>query len=709
MTNNYNINKINKLNSSNPITIISNNKKNNTTQNSLYKYTPPSPDNILQTNILTPTNNEWIDSDIINKCQNCQIKFTWYYTRKHHCRICGNVFCNNCCNKYINNKNYNSNNNWYSSFKNYFNKNINLVCDNCFINYKKKEEIEINIKICEFLEINDLFNLVNTNELKWNEAAKYCLKKINNLQYKSPEYIFTPYESNILISNREIFIGHNNWILLFIKAILINNINSISKEEFWNILNLNNKNSKKQTCWNLMCSKKCNIKIDILDILNIILLTVKNLNTNNVDIWNNNIYLEYFNDLINFYNSTIYPEYIPFISLVLRNFVVVKFNENYIFKLLNILIPKNIIQDFYFEYKFLDSIKQNNLPSYNLVNILNKYFEINCNINEINLLNNTINFFLNINKTPHIENLILYPFDTNYYINKIIAINELTSSSKPLLITLEIYNKENKEKLIKKIILKKDINLRKENIVSCLINILQRKLIEQRDRKRIIHFDPIPTYKIIMLSSDTGIIEYLDNCLTLNEISKKRYTLQNYILDSNKDSTISEIKTRFYQSLSISSCLSYVLGLGDRHSNNIMIKTNGQILHIDYGYIMENPLHTTLLNSTLMNNPIVKISGDMIDFLGGYNSDYYISFKNMIINIFDIIRLYADIIVNYYNILGYEGIFEWEKHKRKLTDRFLNGLNIKDVEIVLINAIEATTDSYSDKIIDICNSYRTKK
>ena len=39
--------------------------------------------------------NAWVPDNKVNKCTKCNKGFTFLY-RKHHCRICGNVFCNNC-------------------------------------------------------------------------------------------------------------------------------------------------------------------------------------------------------------------------------------------------------------------------------------------------------------------------------------------------------------------------------------------------------------------------------------------------------------------------------------------------------------------------------------------------------------------------------------------------------------------------------------
>ena len=56
-----------------------------------------------------------------------------------------------------------------------------------------------------------------------------------------------------------------------------------------------------------------------------------------------------------------------------------------------------------------------------------------------------------------------------------------------------------------------------------------------------------------------------------------------------------EKKHRFTKSLAASSATGYVMGLGDRHPNNLMIDLkSGEIVHIDYGVIFDNGKNLTV-------------------------------------------------------------------------------------------------------------------
>jgi hypothetical protein len=724
------------------------------------KYTPPTED-FLQHHIhkiYPKLIDEWVDSDVVANCQNCSSSFS-FINRKHHCRACGGVYCYNCCNKYIKLPEHlldipKQKVIWSSVFKNVIKKitskdkqNKDLVCNECSTKINNLIEIEYIINICEFLSLPDLYTTMFVNK-KWYNASIHWLSKFRNIQYKSNDYLYTKWETNMVWINRNYLIGHNGWFTILLKCCFLNSINYKpykkylfidygNKEGYHDnnyisimseiIKNYNNK--KCVSCWNLMCSRKCNLEINTIDILSIIQYLFK-FQGYNFKFWRNQEYQDFIFLLMQTFikknnNSTNYYAYlIPFLTISIRLLInnITKFSSSYIHSLFDLIIENENIniknaQLIYltFEYNYLNTIssKNDDVNKTNICNVIQSYLKNKLNTNLKSLLSKTITFFnklsLETNPNKYDKQLynkmlpIIYPIDTNYIITDIIDVSQLNSSSKPLLITVNIQKNSSNIKIEKKFLLKKDPHLRKENIVSLLIILLQKKLVEQMKRGRIENFETIPTYKVIMISHNLGVIEYLDNCLTLKNIAVKNYTLQNYILENNKDNKIGIIKERFAKTLAISSCLSYVLGLGDRHASNIMVSNSGHIVHIDYGYILENPLHSSIVNS-----PVIRISNEMIDFLGGWNSEYYQIFKNYITKVFDLIRLYSDLIFSYYDILVQEGIMDKETTKKRLNDRFMNGMTFRDVEIVLLDVIEKSTKSYSGTFIDFCNEYSNR-
>ena len=283
------------------------------------------------------------------------------------------------------------------------------------------------------------------------------------------------------------------------------------------------------------------------------------------------------------------------------------------------------------------------------------------------------------------------PFNPSQLIIRIIKRNIICSSTKPIFVEVELDNNTTF-----KFIIKKDIGLRKEQMISCLINSMYQKL----DLVGYNNINNLITYMIIMLSEDIGLIEFIENSLSLHMVNEKGVSLQNYIMNCNKTCTIESIKRRFIDSLSLSSAISYIIGLGDRHLDNIMIHMSGVIFHIDYGYIMEQPL-------ALFEMPQIKITSDMIDMLEGTSSIYYNDFKKLVIKIFNFLRTNKHIIYQYFKFIANDKLLNWEHIKDKLDNRMMIGQTPTDIEITLINEIE-NSNSFNNKIADICHMYRMK-
>ena len=103
----------------------------------------------------------WIPDNIVDYCYNCDKQFTTILNRKHHCRICGKIFCSNCLNKFLDINIYNEK----SEIK---------VCSACQQNYSNLIKILVN----NLIEYKD-----NDNKLCFETKLENYIK--NNINNKS--------------------------------------------------------------------------------------------------------------------------------------------------------------------------------------------------------------------------------------------------------------------------------------------------------------------------------------------------------------------------------------------------------------------------------------------------------------------------------------------------------------------------------------------
>jgi hypothetical protein len=690
----------------------------NKTSRELLGCTPPEKDFLLTklTSIYPKSDGKWINSSLVLSCQSCMSIFG-IFLRKHHCRACGCVFCSTCCYKTIvipdnfiqkpqediYKYKISSLTKWLKS------DNKSLVCNECFKKITILNQITWIIKICEFLDFVSL-NKVLLLSNSWYKAGIHQLSKFREIQYKCST-LFTTWELEIMWNSRNYFTGHNNWLIMLIKSNLQKYYNIKLQEVIFELSELIDNHKKNISCWSLMCSRKCNIDFDIMDFIDIMQF-VSLLEKNHKLIWTDKLLQEFLLLLlqnildIEFQSDNdIYDKIKSAIPLICSIFInLINLNENLNNEFLENIFSEfvkidNCIINFYLETQYLDNILNKDICHMHFINFLEELVK-KYNLTNITIqVNKTIDFFTELykNKSLILTEPILNPLNLNEHIMEIKSVEILKSNTQPLLVYARV-SRGLKGEIIK-FIVKKDESLRKESIVACLIKLLQERLIKQAGKNRIKKFDRIPTYQIIMLTKNLAIIEFVENSLTLRMISNNKFTLQNYILDNNPTEQVDTVKRRFLQSLAISSSLSYILGLGDRHLDNIMINNLGQLFHIDYGYLMDNP------TTSIISNPNIKVTTVMIDFLGGVEGKYYKEFTQYIIQVYDILRLYKNIIISYYEMLGNEQFIKWEVFKPKLEDRFLSGLTWKDIEVTLINEIE-NSNSYPSIVVDLCHHYK---
>jgi phosphatidylinositol 3-kinase len=125
-------------------------------------------------------------------------------------------------------------------------------------------------------------------------------------------------------------------------------------------------------------------------------------------------------------------------------------------------------------------------------------------------------------------------------------------------------------------------------------------------------------YRVLAASTEIGLIEFVKSS-AIADILKEHDSLRAYIAIHNPDPkgpggcTMQSLQN-FVKSCAGYSVITYLLGVGDRHLDNLMLTKDGKLFHIDFGYMMGR--------DPKISPPSIKISKEMVDCLGEFMDDY---------------------------------------------------------------------------------------
>ena len=164
------------------------------------------------------------------------------------------------------------------------------------------------------------------------------------------------------------------------------------------------------------------------------------------------------------------------------------------------------------------------------------------------------------------------------------------------------------------------------------------------------------------------MLEVVSPALTLLEIMRRGSgTSKSGFLTSTKylstwlrseqkgDRAFEAARERFMLSNAGYCVVQYVLGLGDRHPSNIMVKPNGNLFHIDFGHFLGN---FKKAGGVLRETAGVAFTEAHLHLLGGRESLLFKEFIVTSCKAFMILRKNADIFVGLLSMMLSTGIPE---------------------------------------------------
>ena len=223
------------------------------------------------------------------------------------------------------------------------------------------------------------------------------------------------------------------------------------------------------------------------------------------------------------------------------------------------------------------------------------------------------------------------------------------SSLSPLKLNLKTNDPENPNYPI---IFKTGDDLRQDQLVVQIVSLMDKLLLKENLDLRL------TPYRIMATGLDHGAVQFIDS-VSLNAAIAKGGTILGYLKNNNPSPSAEygvrkEVMETYIRSCGAYHCprkiivagycvVTYLLGVGDRHLDNLLLSPDGHFFHADFGYILgrdPKPFPAQM-----------KLSREMVEGMGGTQSQYYAQFKSFCFTAYTTLRKSANLILNLFSLM----------------------------------------------------------
>lgn len=130
------------------------------------------------------------------------------------------------------------------------------------------------------------------------------------------------------------------------------------------------------------------------------------------------------------------------------------------------------------------------------------------------------------------------------------------------------------------------------------------------------------------------------DCISLSDLRFKGIGILPWLIEQNEASTESatQLRERFLESCASYCVITYLLGIGDRNLDNMLLRADGSLFHIDYGFILGQ-------DPKPLDKPQMRITAEMLEALGGTDSKTHKRFQALSSRIYNCLRRHVNLFV----------------------------------------------------------------
>lgn len=192
------------------------------------------------------------------------------------------------------------------------------------------------------------------------------------------------------------------------------------------------------------------------------------------------------------------------------------------------------------------------------------------------------------------------------------------------------------------IIFKTGDDLRQDQLVIQIITLMNNLLLKENlDLK-------LTPYRILATSPSAGAVQFIPSTPISAISTKYKGSVLAYLRTNNPDTSgplgvRKETMDTYIRSCAGYCVITYILGVGDRHLDNLLLQPSGHFFHIDFGFILGRDPKPFA--------PLIKLCKEMVEGLGGTTSPQYAQFKQYCFTAYTTLRKSSSLVLNLFSLM----------------------------------------------------------
>ncbi|KAJ1806698.1 Phosphatidylinositol (PI) 3-kinase, partial [Coemansia sp. RSA 2599] len=190
-------------------------------------------------------------------------------------------------------------------------------------------------------------------------------------------------------------------------------------------------------------------------------------------------------------------------------------------------------------------------------------------------------------------------------------------------------------------------DMRQDQLVVQIITLMDRLL-----RKENLDLRLTP-YHVLATRVDQGFSQFIPSQSLAAILAENNNSILAYLRKTSPDpdgtyGVSADAMETYVKSCAGYCVITYLLGVGDRHLDNLLLTPQGHLFHVDYGYILgRDPKPFP---------PPMKLCKEMVEAMGGMDSLLYQRFKSHCFVAFSILRKSSNLILNLFSLMEHSNI-----------------------------------------------------